>query len=111
MSIATLIPTAAGLFAALSALFSSAGIVCLKLWSGAPTRWLAVLVCGFLGCAAALEALALRNGRLGMTYVMILCCEVLFVAAAAHLGFGERYSLRELVGCGMIIVGASLACC
>ena len=55
------------------------------------------------------EIAALKGERLGMIYVTILALEVLLIAGAAVFLLGEQFSMREIAGCCLVLIGAALA--
>ena len=92
-----------------SAVAYSAAMVAMKAWTIAPAAWLPVVIVFGLAGGVACEILVLREERLGMIYVAILGVEVLVIAAASVWFFKEVFSLRELMGCALVIVGTALA--
>lgn len=62
-----------------------------------------------LGLAARFESLALAGNRFGIVVLLILAAEVLITAGVA-VALGERYSLREVAGLVMIVVGIVVVC-
>lgn len=92
-----------------SAALYTAGMVAMKLWGQLPPAMMAAAIAICIAGAVWLEVLALRETRLGVVYVAILAAEAIMVAAIAHLGFEEEYSLRELAGAGLIVAGVAVA--
>lgn len=84
-------------------------MVLMKMWSAEAALVVAPLiaVAMVLGCWFEIEAL--REGRLGLVYVMILGAECVMVLAASHVIFGERFTMRETAGAAMIALGAAIA--
>ena len=62
-----------------------------------------------LGVAAWFESLALPGNRFGIVVLLILASEVLITAGVA-VALGEHYSLREIAGILMIVVGMAVVC-
>ena len=58
--------------------------------------------------AGAFEIAALRQERLGLIYVAILGAEVVIIGLASILHFAESYSVREVAGVSLVVVGAFL---
>lgn len=44
-----------------------------------------------------------------MIYIGILGAEVIFIGAMTQLHFGESYSVRELTGMGLVLIGTAIA--
>lgn len=56
----------------------------------------------------AFRVLAARDSRVGEVLFLILAFEVLILAVAALVLFGERFSLRDLLGILAILTGIAL---
>ncbi|MEM9046999.1 MAG: hypothetical protein AAGC81_20155, partial [Pseudomonadota bacterium] len=56
-----------------------------------------------------MEIEALKTERLGFIYVAILGLEVLIIAAASYWLFGESFSMQEIAGGALILLGTALA--
>ncbi|MCL6283433.1 hypothetical protein M3P21_07785 [Ruegeria sp. 2012CJ41-6] len=81
----------------------------MKLWWSAPGPGIALLIIAAIMVGALLEMTALRSERLGLIYVSILGAEVILIAGASLLYFGESFSTREVAGIGFVLLGAALA--
>ena len=92
-----------------SAALYAAGMVAMKLWGQFPPATMAAAIGVCIAGAVWLEVLALRETRMGVVYVAILAAEAIMVAAIAHLGFEEEYSVRELAGGALIVAGVAVA--
>ncbi len=94
---------------AISAACYVAASVVLKLGGHLPFLLLLMPVCGALALAAWFESTALSGNRLGIVALLIMGCEFLVTAGVA-IGFGERYSSRELAGLLVIAGGIAIVC-
>ena len=81
----------------------------MKLWWTAPGPGVALLIIAAIMVGALLEMTALRSERLGLIYVSILGAEVILIASASLLYFGESFSAREVAGIGLVLAGTALA--
>ncbi len=94
---------------AISAAFYVAAAAIMKLGGGVPFALLLLPVFAALGVAAWFESLALPANRFGIVVLLILASEVIITAGVA-VALGERYSLRELAGLLLIVVGMAVVC-
>lgn len=92
-----------------SAALYVAAMAAMKLWGQTPATVTALVIALSVIGAVALEVMALRLDRLGMVYAAILGVEVVLLMLVSHFGFGERLTLREAAGAGLIALGAGLA--
>ena len=92
-----------------SALAYTAAMIAMKSWAKLPELWVGAAIVLFMVLAVAMEIVILRTQRLGMIYVSILAVEVVLIALVTTLVFKESYSMREVAGCGLVILGAGLA--
>jgi uncharacterized membrane protein len=93
--------TSAGFYVGATALMKIAG--------GTPFLMLLLPVLATLGIAAWVESLALPHNRFGIVGLLILSSEVLITACVA-VALGERYSLREILGLTLIVIGLVVVC-
>ncbi|MEM9061649.1 MAG: hypothetical protein AAGD13_14400 [Pseudomonadota bacterium] len=97
------------LFVLGSAALYTAAMIAMKHWGTAsPVIVLLVIVAAVSG-GVILEINALRTERLAMVYVLILGAECILIALASALWFGESFTVREMVGGAMIVVGTAIA--
>ncbi|MEL6266356.1 MAG: hypothetical protein AAFR52_12035 [Pseudomonadota bacterium] len=92
-----------------SALAYTGSMVAMKLWTKSPEPWMALIIVLTLALAVTLEVAILRTERLGMIYVSILAVEVVLIALATTLFLGESFSMREMLGCCLVVAGTALA--
>lgn len=92
-----------------SAAFYCLSMIAMKAWWTVPGPWTLILIAMALVTAAIFEIVALRQERLGIVYVSILGAEVIIIALASLLWFGESFSAREVAGIGLVLVGTALA--
>ena len=95
-----------------SAVFYAAAMILMKFWgigAGATRVIVGLLIASTFVAAAWCEIEALRVERLGMIYVAILGFECVFISVASVYWFGEQFSLKEIVGASLVIVGTAVA--
>lgn len=92
-----------------AATFYVIAMIAMKYWTTSPTLLTMVVVICALLIGTMFEIAALSGERLGMIYVTILATEVILIAAAAVLIFGESFTTRELAGCCLVLLGTALA--
>lgn len=97
------------IMATLSAIAYAIAMIAMKYWPGAAGIGLALVIGALVFVGVVTEIAALRGERLGMIYIAILAVEVVIIAVAAKFTFGETYSVREVIGCFMVVTGALLA--
>ena len=97
------------LLALISALFYCLAMFAMKSWTELPSLGLALIIGAALLAAGTFEVFALRHERLGLIYIGILGAEVVFIATASLLHFGETYTIREVAGIGLVLVGTAIA--
>ena len=95
--------------ALISALFYCLAMFAMKSWTELPSLGLAFIIGAALLTAGAFEVFALRHERLGLIYIGILGAEVVFIATASLFHFGETYTMREVAGIGLVLVGTAIA--
>lgn len=81
-------------------------MLAMKSWWIIPTVGIAFIIALALLSAGAFEVAALRQERLRLIYVAILGAEVVIVGLASILHFAETYSVREVAGMSLVVVGA-----
>ncbi len=85
-------------------------MIAMKFWAGngfsiaIVTVVVAAVVIGVIA-----EYGALREERMGTIYVMILGAECLLIGLASVWLFGESFTIREVLGAGLIVAGTALA--
>jgi small multidrug resistance pump len=97
------------ILALISAFFYCVAMVAMKSQAELPSVGLALIIGAALLTAATFEVFALRNERLGLIYVGILGAEVVILGTISLLHFDETYSVRELAGMGLVLVGTAIA--
>ncbi|MCO6383769.1 hypothetical protein [Oceanicola sp. 502str15] len=97
------------LLALVSAVFYCIAMFAMKSWASVPSLWVALGIGAALLVAGMFEAFALQRERLGLIYVGILGAEVVLLGVASLLHFEERYTLREGVGIGLVLLGTAIA--
>jgi len=78
----------------------------MKSWRTIPTVGMAFIIALALLSAGTFEVAALRQELLGLIYVAILGAEVVIIGLASILHFAETYSVREVAGMSLVVVGA-----
>ena len=101
--------TQTALCAGAAAVFYVCAMISMKLWADAPTALLTGIIVIALLIGTVFEIAALHGERLGMIYVTILALEVVLIAIAACLLFGESYSYKEVAGCLLVLAGTAVA--
>lgn len=84
-------------------------MIAMKSWVELPSIALALIIGAALLTAGAFEVFALRHERLGLIYIGILGAEVVIIGAVSLLHFNESFSLRELAGMGLVLIGTAIA--
>ena len=97
------------IFALISAFFYCVAMVAMKSLAELPSVGLALIIGAALLTAATFEVFALRRARLGLIYVGILGAEVVILGTISLLHFDETYTVRELAGMGLVLVGTAIA--
>lgn len=92
-----------------SAVLYAGAMIAMKFWG----QFSPVLMLAIIGTLVAggvwLEIGALQTERLGMVYVLILGAECILIALASALWFGETFSVKEIIGGGLIVAGTAIA--
>ena len=97
------------LLALISAFFYCVAMVAMKSLAELPSIGLVLIIGAALLTAATFEVFALRHERLGLIYVGILGAEVVILGTISLFHFDETYTVRELAGMGLVLVGTALA--
>lgn len=97
------------LFVLGSAVFYAGSMIAMKYWGQASPVLLLAVIGVFVGAGIWFEIGALQTERLGLVYVLILGVECVIIAAASALWFGESFTIKELAGGGLILVGTAIA--
>lgn len=110
MSLLTFSPTAQiAIWSLCSAVFYTGSMGAMKLWTQSPSILLALAIVLAIAAGTGFELMALKAERLGMIYVTILACEVGLIAMLSCLFFGETFTIKEAMGCALIVCGTALA--
>ncbi|MEM6439817.1 MAG: EamA family transporter [Pseudomonadota bacterium] len=83
-------------------------MILMKLWTGHAGPALALGIAFAFALGAFLETAALRDGRLGLVYCLILGVESVLVVGCAHWLFGEVFTAREWIGGALVIAGVAV---
>jgi multidrug transporter EmrE-like cation transporter len=89
----------------LAAISFTIGGIYMKFSQGLTELIPTLLVYFFFILGASLQALAMRDTSLGMTYVIVLGCEAVLALLFGVLLFKENYSLFKLLGVSLIVTG------
>jgi multidrug transporter EmrE-like cation transporter len=89
----------------LAAISFTIGGIYMKFSQGLTELIPSLLVYFFFILGASLQALAMRDTSLGMTYVIVLGCEAVLALLFGVLLFKENYSLFKLLGVSLIVTG------
>lgn len=95
------------LIAAAGFFFMLANLV-MKLMGDMPFYVLYPAIAAAFVAGAFFEVEALRDAQLGYAITFILACELLFSILIAFFFLKESYSLGNLAGIGLVIIGISL---
>ncbi|MEM0988684.1 MAG: hypothetical protein AAGK00_07365 [Pseudomonadota bacterium] len=87
----------------------SIAMVAMKFWGQGATPLIIAVTIAAVIVGVGLEIEALRTERLGLIYVGILGVECILIAAASWWLFGESFTLKEIAGAALIVVGTALA--
>lgn len=80
----------------------------MKLADGVAHRPAAAAYLGLFGLGAILQAEAMREGELGVVYIMILGLEAALAFSLGVILFGENAGIIKLAGLAMILAGILL---
>ena len=80
----------------------------MKLWDRLDTIPVIALIVISLTVAVVCEIIVLKDERMGQVYLIIIGLECLILAAVAKLVLNESYSMPELAGLALIIVGIAV---
>jgi multidrug transporter EmrE-like cation transporter len=89
----------------LAAISFTIGGIYMKLSQGLTELIPSLLVYFFFILGASLQAFAMRDTSLGVTYVIVLGCEAVLAVLFGVLLFKENYSLLKLLGVSLIVTG------
>ena len=92
-----------------SAVAYTGSMAAMKVWTASPSLTLALIIAMAIAIGVVFEVQALRAERLGVIYVTILGIEVVLISFVSTVLFGETFSMREIVGCALVIGGTALA--
>jgi multidrug transporter EmrE-like cation transporter len=95
-----------------SAAFYSGAMILMKFWgadAGASRVLIGLFIVITIVGAVFFEIEALRSEKLGMVYVAILGFECVFIGTASVLWFGEHFTVKEIVGSILIVMGTAVA--
>ena len=97
------------ILALISAVFYCVAMIAMKSWVELPSITLALIIGVALLAAGAFEVFALRHERLGLIYIGILGAEVVIIGVVSLLHFNESFSIREVAGMGLVLIGTAIA--
>ena len=97
------------LFVLGSAVLYAGAMIAMKFWGQVSPALLICVIAALVGGAVWLEIGALQTERLAMVYVLILGAECILIAIASALWFGETFTLREIIGGALIVIGTAVA--
>ena len=92
-----------------SALLYAAAMIAMKLWGQIPPALLLTAIALLMAGGIYFEIGALQVERIGMVYVLILGIEVVVIALASALWFGESFTWKEITGGLLIVAGTAVA--
>ena len=92
-----------------SAIFYAAAMIAMKFWGQIPPALLLTAIALLMGGGIYFEIGALQVERIGMVYVLILGIEVVVIALASALWFGESFTWKEITGGALIVLGTAVA--
>lgn len=97
------------LFVLGSAVLYAGAMIAMKFWGQFSPALLICVIAALVGGGVWLEIGALQTERLAMVYVLILGAECILIAIASALWFGETFTLREIMGGSLIVIGTAVA--
>ncbi len=97
------------LFVLGSAVLYAGAMIPMKFWGQFSPTLLICVIAALVGGGVWLEIGALQNERLAMVYVLILGAECVLVALASAVWFGETFTMREIAGGALIVIGTAVA--
>ena len=95
--------------ALISAVFNCVAMIAMKSCWTIPSIGLALVIGLALLAGGAFEVAALKQERLGLIYVGILGAEVVIIGSVSLLHFDEVFSLREVAGITLVLIGTAVA--
>lgn len=82
----------------------------MKAWGGSTYLVLIPAVLVTLSAGAWFETEVLRTSRLGHIIILVLAIEFLMTFLVAVWFLGEQYTIREMTGAAVVIVGIAMLC-
>lgn len=98
------------LLASGAAFFYMAASWIMKAWGGSTYLVLIPAVLMTLSAGAWFETEVLRTSRLGHIIILVLAIEFLMTFLVAIWILGEQYTMREMTGAAIVIVGIAMLC-
>lgn len=92
-----------------SAVLYAGAMVLMKFWGQIPPALLLTVIALLMAGGVWFEIGALKAERLGMVYVLILGIEVVLIAVASSIWFGETFTWKEISGGLLIVLGTAIA--
>ena len=92
-----------------SAVLYAGAMIAMKFWGQFSPALLLAVIGALVAGGVWLEIGALQTERLAMVYVLILGAECILIALASALWFGETFSMKEIIGGGLIVAGTAIA--
>lgn len=92
----------------LAAVAFSVGGYCMKLSAGLTRPLPSVLVFVLFGLGAALQALAMRDEPMSVTYIVVLGLEAVAAYALGALFLNEHNSIAKVSGVALVVAGIVL---
>jgi multidrug transporter EmrE-like cation transporter len=90
---------------ALAAFFFMAASWLMKTWAQSHLFWSMPVIFILVAAAVWLEIEVLRATRMGHVVVLMLAIELVLTFAVAYFFLGETYSVREIAGVAVILLG------
>ena len=97
------------LFVLGSAVLYAGAMIAMKFWGQFSPALMICVIAALVGGGVWLEIGALQTERLAMVYVLILGAECILIALASAFWFGETFTMREIFGGALIVVGTAVA--
>ena len=97
------------LFVLGSAVLYAGAMIAMKFWGQFSPALMICVISALVGGGVWLEIGALQTERLAMVYVLTLGAECILIAIASALWFGETFTLREIIGGALIVIGTAVA--
>jgi multidrug transporter EmrE-like cation transporter len=96
------------LLVVLAALSFSIGGYCMKLSAGLTRPLPSLLLFALFGLGAALQALAMRDQPMSVTYIVVLGLEAVTAYALGAIFLNEQSSITKLSGVALVVAGIIL---